>query len=213
MCWVAITVAGTAMPQPAAAQYASAVRSLFEQRSEHVIRQQYDLSCGAAALATILKYQHGESVDERQVALGLISRDIYLAKPELLRQRQGFSLLDMKRYVGWRGYDGEALGGLSFDDIAARAPAIVPIRQYGYSHFVVFRGVLGSNVLLGDPAFGNRTMPVERFIASWIDYPIFGHVAFAVHRRDILIAPNRLTVSERDFPILMPNTDNGTTPP
>ena len=187
---------------------ASPVRSLYEQRTEHVILQQYDLSCGAAALATVLSYQHGLDTTERQVALGLVDRDIYLENPEVLRIRQGFSLLDMNRYVQALGFRGEALGGLAYADLLARAPAIVPIRLYGYNHFVVFRGELGGNVLLADPAWGNRTLPLSRFLDAWVDYAEFGKVAFSVHRRDGLIPPNRLAPAAGDFPLLLPGRDN-----
>ena len=62
-----------------------AVQSLLERRNENVVRQNFDISCGAAALATILRYQHGETVTEREVALGLIDRTEYLKRPELVR--------------------------------------------------------------------------------------------------------------------------------
>jgi len=205
---IALVTAATLSPQTGLAQTPSPVRSLYEQRQEHVFLQQYDLSCGAAALATILNYQHGEPVDERQVAIGLISRDLYLANPDILRRREGFSLLDMNRYARQLDYDGNAVGGISFEDLVARAPAIVPVNLYGYSHFVVFRGTLGSNVLLADPAFGNRTLAAQPFIDAWIAYEEFGHVAFTVHRRDGLTPPNRLGLSAADFPILMPATRN-----
>jgi hypothetical protein len=57
-------------------------------------------------------------------------------------------------------------------------------------------------VLLGDPAFGNRTMPQARFIEAWIEYADLGHVAFVVRRRDGLIPPNRLTAKPADFPLI-----------
>jgi hypothetical protein len=178
------------------------VRSVLESRQRNIVLQQFDLSCGAAALATLLRFQHGESLSERDVALGLISRDIYIADPSVLRARQGFSLLDMHRYTESLGYDGQALGGVAYDDLIALAPAIVPVRLHGYNHFVVFRGVLEETVLLADPAFGNRTMSQHRFMQAWIEYADIGHVAFAVRRRDGLIPPNRLMPRAEEFPLL-----------
>ena len=55
------------------------VRTLYEMRTDNVILQEWDLSCGAAALATILNFQHGDAVSERQVALGLMGRPEYVA--------------------------------------------------------------------------------------------------------------------------------------
>ena len=156
------------------------VTSLSEQRQRHLVTQQWDLSCGAATLATVLKFQHGEDVTEREVAIGLMKREEYLKNPKLVQLRQGFSLLDMKRYLGQKGYQGIGLGKLTLPELVRRAPVIVPIQTRGYNHFVVFRGIHGNRVLLADPAWGNRTMRKERFRQAWIDFPQVGHVGFLV---------------------------------
>jgi predicted double-glycine peptidase len=178
------------------------VLSMLEIRHQSIVLQHFDLSCGAAALATLLRYQHGKPVTEREVAIGLINRQEYLKNPDIVRIRQGFSLLDMNRYVERIGYKGEALGAVSYEDLLELAPAIVPVRLHGYNHFVVFRGAVGDNVLLGDPAYGNRTMSRARFVAAWVEYSGAGRVAFAVKRRDGLIPPNRLGVSPDQFVVL-----------
>lgn len=183
----------------AAAKQWSPVASLYEKRTEHVVLQQTDLSCGAAALATILRYQHGETVSERDVALGLIARKQYLEQPDLVRIRQGFSLLDLKRYTDSLGYAGTAYGGLEFDDLVEHAPAIVAIRLFGYNHFVVFRGIVRNRVLLADPAYGNRTLSVKRFTRAWTDYAGIGRVGFVVKRKDGLIPPDRLAPRPAEF--------------
>lgn len=177
-----------------AAGSANHVESLYERRTAQVVLQQSDLSCGAAALATILRYQHGETVTEREVALGLVSRKEYLARPDLVRFRGGFSLLDLKRYTDRLGYRGAAYGGMDMSDLAESVPIIVPISANGYNHFVVVRGIVGDTVILADPAYGNRTMPVQRFRKAWIKYAEIGKVGFIVKRRDGLIPPNRMAV-------------------
>jgi predicted double-glycine peptidase len=183
-----------ALAHSVASPAASPVQSVFEQRSANLVLQQFDLSCGAAALATLLRYQHGLTIDERQVALGLVSRDVYLANPEIIRIRQGFSLLDMKRFTDSLGFVGVALGGMSYEDLLSQAPAIVPVTTHGSNHFVVFRGERDGKVLIADPAFGNRTMSAARFRHIWTRYADYGYVAFAVRRPDKLIPPNRLGV-------------------
>lgn len=157
-----------------------AVRSLLEIRQQKIVMQEWDLSCGAATLTTLLRYQYGDSVTEKQVALGLIDRDIYVANPDLVKLRQGFSLLDMKRYVDARGYQGLGFGNMTVDDLVKRAPVIVPIGAFGYNHFVIFRGRLHDRVLLADPAWGNRTMTVAAFENAWIEYQRIGRVGFVV---------------------------------
>lgn len=57
------------------------VKSILEKRQQNVVLQQWELSCAAAALATILRYQYQMPVTERSVALGLIDRQEYQPIP------------------------------------------------------------------------------------------------------------------------------------
>lgn len=175
------------------------VTSLLEMRQEHVVVQQWDISCGAAALATILNYQHGDPISEREIAKGLIGREEYVANPDLVRARQGFSLLDLKRFVDLRGYEGTGYGNLEFQDLIDLAPIMVPVELNSYPHFVVFRGARGNRVLLADPAFGNRTMLAGKFQSAWIGYPGFGRVGFVVARTDGGPSGNQLDPRSQDF--------------
>lgn len=182
-----------------AAEARPPIRTLYEMREEGVVRQEWDLSCGAAALATLLWFQHGDPVSEREVAVGMMRRPEYLSNPALIQAREGFSLLDLKRFVDQRGYNGVGLGQMTFDDLVERAPIMVPVDLQGFNHFVVFRGALGNRVLLADPAYGNRTLRRDRFEDSWLDFPELGHVGFLVERPDGRTPPNRLAPNDRDF--------------
>jgi hypothetical protein len=189
-------------PDPARAgtdQRQGPVKSLLEMRHDGAVVQQWDLSCGAAALATLLNFQYSDPVTEREVATGLIRRKEYIDNPDLVRWRQGFSLLDMKRFVEARGYVGVGYGKLQLDELDALAPIIVAINPVGYNHFVVFRGIVGGNVLLADPAFGNRTMTLEKFARVWIDFPVFGRVGFIVTRDGKQAPPGRLAPRPDQF--------------
>jgi hypothetical protein len=176
------------------------VRSLLEIRRENVVIQTWDLSCGAAALATLLRYEFGEDVTEKEVAHGLMKRAEYVENPKLVQVREGFSLLDLKRYVQAHGYKGLGFGQLDFNDLLERAPVMVPIDALGYNHFAVFRGIKGNRVLLADPAWGNRTMTIDKFQRMWLDYgdPI-GHVGFVVERADGREPPNRMRPKLSEF--------------
>jgi predicted double-glycine peptidase len=184
------------------AQAAEPVRSLLELRQRHVVLQQWELSCGAAALATILRYQYGVPVTEHSVALGLIDREEYIKNPDLIRFRQGFSLLDMKRYVDGLGYEGIGLGQLTLSDLFARAPIIVPVNLQGFPHFVVFRGGTLKSMLVADPAFGNVTMSADKFLKGWINYKDIGHVGFIVTKEGSLAPASKLSVRKLDFVLL-----------
>jgi predicted double-glycine peptidase len=189
---LALSGAGLDAARAGTDQRRGPVKSLLEMRHDGAVVQQWDLSCGAAALATLLNFQYGDPVTEREVATGLIRRKEYIDNPDLVRWRQGFSLLDMKRFVETRGYIGVGYGKLQLDELNALAPIIVAINPVGYNHFVVFRGIVGGNVLLADPAFGNRTMTLEKFARVWIDFPVFGRVGFIVTRDGKPAPPGRL---------------------
>lgn len=178
---------------------AQPVLSLIEIRHQNVVLQQWELSCAAAALATILRYQHGFPITERSVALGMINRKEYLSNPDLLRLRQGFSLLDLKRFVETLGYGGLGLGQLTLPDLIERAPIIVPVNLAGFPHFVVFRGATSNSVLLADPAFGNVTMSIDKFHQGWIDYKDIHRVGFVVTKEGARVPPGRLSAHALDF--------------
>lgn len=197
--WFALAIVFGGGAKALAANFPPPVQSLTEKRHQNVVLQQWELSCAAAALATILRYQYGVPVTEHSVALGLINRKEYIANPELVRLRQGFSLLDLKRFVDALGYDGIGLGRLAFPDLLARAPIIVPVYLRGYPHFVVFRGAASNTVLLADPAFGNVTMSVRKFVNGWIDYRDIGRVGFVVTKSGTLAPPGRLSARASDF--------------
>lgn len=179
-----------------------AVKSLLETRHENVVVQKWDLSCGAAAITTLLNHQNGEKLTEKEVAVALMGREEYLQNPDLLRAREGFSLLDLKRYVDSRGYEGKGYGRLQMKDLGAKAPFIVPISLNGYNHFVIVRGVRGDRVLLADPAWGNRTVRMDNFMNSWIEFPDVGRVGFVVIKHGPNGAANQLQPRDEDFVML-----------
>lgn len=179
---------------------AQPVRSLLEMRHHDVIIQSWDLSCGAAALATLLKYEWGDPVTEKEIAQGLMARKEYVEHPRLVQVREGFSLLDLKRYVQAHGFKGEGLGQLDFKDLIENAPIMVPVDALGYNHFLIFRGVMGDRVLLADPAWGNRTMTIDKFERMWLDYgKAMGHVGFVVERANGVAPRSRMRPEPSEF--------------
>ena len=79
---------------PNGALFSQQVESMQERKFRNLVRQHTDYSCGAAALATILRYAYNLEADEATVIEGMMG----VSDPELVHQR-GFSLLDIKRYV------------------------------------------------------------------------------------------------------------------
>jgi hypothetical protein len=143
--------------------FARPVKSLLEFRQEGVVIQKWDNSCGAAALATVLTYYMHHPIGETAVAQGLLRQ----TEPLKVRHRGGFSLLDMRRYLASIGYRGEGYSGLTWDDLRSYTPSIVPIKQRGYDHFVVLRGITDSHAVIADPGFGNYRLTRTEFLESW----------------------------------------------
>ncbi len=180
----------------------SAVVSLLEMRQKNVTLQEWDLSCGAAALTTILRYQHGIEITEKEVATSLIQRKEYIENPDLLKYKQGFSLLDLKRYVESIGLAGNGFGKLQLDDLIEQAPIIVPVRLNDYNHFVIFRAIADNRVLIADPAWGNRILTKSVFEEAWIDFGALGKIGFVVKSDNYDEKLNKLLPSALDFVML-----------
>lgn len=127
-----------------------------------VVRQEYDFSCGSAALATLLNYHYDQPITEADVFKAMYA----VGDKEQIR-KVGFSLLDMKRYLETRGMVANGFRA-SLDQLEnARAPAIAVVVIGQYRHFVVIKGVRNGNVLIGDPAQGLKTYTEAEFAKMW----------------------------------------------
>jgi uncharacterized protein len=146
--------------------YGVPVRTLQEMRLREsfrtTIRQQFDFSCGSAAIATLLTFHYGRPVSEKDVF------EVMFAGGDRERiRREGFSLLDMKRYLEQVGYQADGYE-ISLDELAgSRIPAIALVRENGYNHFVVVKGIEGARVLIGDPSSGTRILSRRDFETLW----------------------------------------------
>jgi predicted double-glycine peptidase len=138
------------------------VASIRELRFAHVIRQQFDFSCGSAAIANLLTYGYERTVSERDVF------SLMWAKGDQASiQKVGFSLLDMQTYLAAIGLNSDGYK-VDFDQIVTvGVPAITLITTKGYNHFVVVRGVRDGQVLIADPALGLRKLAKEDFLKIW----------------------------------------------
>lgn len=153
-------------------------QSYKELRFRDVVRQQYDFSCGSAAVATLLTYGYLRPTTETEAF-----KFMYKTGNRKKIERHGFSLLDIKRYLASLGYkaDGFRLPLQKLLDL--RLPAIVLIEVNGYKHFVVVKGLSEQNVLIGDPAMGLRMDTQSHFRTLWKN-----GIVFVIHEGpDILI--------------------------
>lgn len=135
-----------------------------------VVRQQYDFSCGSAALATLLEFQYGLKVDEP-----IVFKAMWKTGDQAKIRKVGFSLLDMKRALRDTGIKADGFR-LTLDQLEhAKVPAIALITVGRYKHFVVIKGVRDGRVLTGDPALGLKIYSRKDFEGIW------NGIAFLIH--------------------------------
>ena len=148
---------------PALGSLDKPVRSIREERFKNLVEQQYDFSCGAAAVTTVLKYAYNLDVTELDVIEGMLQ----VSDPESCCRKRVFT----SRYpqvcaasidLRGRGYNVEPE---ALDSI--RIPTITLLNIKGYQHFVVLKRTIGDSVYVADPALGNRVIPREEFLKSW----------------------------------------------
>ena len=169
------------------------LRTLKEIRGEGVVRQRWDMSCGAAALSTVLTYDFKDATSETAIVVWILHR----VNPVQVRARGGFSLLDLKHFAQARGYTAEGFSGVTIDELAQeKSSVITPVRFKGFDHFVVVKGVVGDRVVLVDPGFGNMTMKTNRFAEIWKN-----GIIFVVHPPDErMTVPKNVTAQSRLLP-------------
>ena len=172
--------------------------SMKERQFRYTVRQQYDFSCGSAAIATLLTHHYGDPINEEDVY-----RTMWETGDQAKIRKEGFSMLDMKQFLASRGYAAEGYKA-SLEKLSnVGVPAIVLIRDGRYNHFVVIKGVRDGRVAFGDPAQGARVMPLAEFERMMINHIVFvikGHTTQVVFNN-----PKDWRVREK-APVGMANT-------
>lgn len=172
LCTVCLLAACARLPEPALAPITSGTAHLTKSpktwkavREQHVVMQQFDYSCGAAAMATLMQYYFGDKVTEREILLDIVD---HLNKTDFAsRKAEGLSLLDLKAFAERRGYQaaGVKLNLTALPQL--RGPVLVYLEPPDNRHFAIFRGVREDRVFLADPSRGNLRMRVADFANEW----------------------------------------------
>ena len=144
------------------------VTSLKDIKFQRTTRQQYDYSCGAAALSTLLSHHYGTPTPEQDVF-----QEMYEKGDKTKIHKEGFSLLDMQRFLAARGFRADGFKLPIEKLISEKLPAIVLITDRGFNHFVVVKGAEDGRILIGDPSTGNRVVSMERFQEIWRNKILF----------------------------------------
>ena len=182
-------------------------KSWKELNEQSVVMQQYDYSCGAAALATLIKYYFQDDVTERSL-LDYIKQT--LTKKEFaVVEEQGLSFLELEKISHSLGYQSASVRLQLSALKELSGPVIVYVSTKDYRHFAVFRGVREDRIFLADPSRGNLIMTIDDFLQEWKGETfILGKKGFGTpkqHPLAVLLSPRfRNEVELLRTPILNP---------
>lgn len=131
------------------------VQSWKEKRDLNIVKQDFDYSCGAASLATLLNNFYHQNISEKDIL------------DAMQKQEMAASFYDMQTILPQFGFFAKGYA-LSFDELAKiKIPVIVYLHYRKNNHFSVLEGINNNTVLLSDPSLGHISMSKEQFIQSW----------------------------------------------
>lgn len=161
LAWLMLTMSASTFAiefLPHRANYSVPVKSYKELVFGDVYRQQYDFSCGSAALASLLQFHYQKPAQEQEIFDAM-----YEQGDKDIISEQGFSLLDMKSYLKSVGLKADGFH-ISLEKLRKiSVPGITLVNFDGYMHFVVIRGISENYVVLGDPSRGTMVMQIDEF--------------------------------------------------
>jgi predicted double-glycine peptidase len=142
----------------------------------YTVRQQRDFTCGAAALASILKYHYGMPVTEEMIFWMIVNR----YKPEELKKKAeiGFSFEDLIFVAEKLGFKTQAAVVSATELEKLNGPVILQMNMKRFDHFSVLRKKTADIAYMSDPMFGQMTLDEKEFkeefkgavLAVWPSY-------------------------------------------
>ncbi|KTC25916.1 peptidase C39 [Pseudomonas marginalis ICMP 9505] len=159
------------------------VESLRERKFANLVEQKTDFSCGAAALATLLRQAYWMDVDEDHVIKGMLVN----ADQDLVRT-QGFSMLDMKRYLESIQMRAKGYRIEPHVLVTLKVPVVVLQDIRGYKHFVVLQRADNDWVYIGDPVLGNKRYTRDDFVKGWNGI-VFAVIGEGYDKANALLTP------------------------
>lgn len=142
------------------------IKSWIEFKNDQLTRQDFDYSCGSAALSTLLSHYYDANVSERMILEEVLrAKGIDKQAQELENQEgnNGLSFYDLSQYVSSRGFKavGIALGMEELKKL--QIPVIVFVKIRKQEHFTVLKKMDERYAYLADPSFGNIRVSHAKF--------------------------------------------------
>lgn len=131
------------------------VKSWYELVTQDVVMQNFDYSCGAAALATILSKFYNQPVTESIIL-------------DALGKTTTATFADLSAVLPQFGFKGIGVA-VSPEQLAKlKIPVIMAVRfSADNEHFSVLRGIDADTAWLADPSIGSQRLPLDRFLYGW----------------------------------------------
>jgi len=141
------------------------VQSWDELNKKNIVMQQFDYSCGAASLATIMQYYFDEDVTELSLMDEINS--IFSDQEMSVIEESGLSFLELEKIAESKGYQTASvrLSVAALKEL--QGPVLVFVEPNGYKHFAILRGVIEDRVFLADPSRGNIRLSMSEFLKEW----------------------------------------------
>jgi predicted double-glycine peptidase len=141
------------------------IKSWIEFKNENLVRQEYDYSCGSAALATILKYYYNLQISEKDVLDSTLqAKGLDISNKTSLEDGQtNLSFFDLSEYANKIGFKGV---GLAMDMQSLQnlqVPVILFVKVRKDEHFTVYKSMDTNYVYLADSSFGNIKVSIAKF--------------------------------------------------
>ncbi|OOF71179.1 hypothetical protein BKG89_01340 [Rodentibacter caecimuris] len=133
------------------------ITSYNEIRNFNVIRQTKDNSCGAAALATILKYKFN---------IHNVNEEIILSK--MKNPDKEASFFELKKISNIFNINAIGLALTINELLNIKKPVIAYVNTtLNNDHFVIINGFNKNTILISDPAVGNYSLSISDFEKIW----------------------------------------------
>jgi len=143
----------------------SKVVSWKQLNEQNIIMQRFDYSCGAASLATLMKYYFNEDVTEQKLLDHITN--IFSEQEHARIEKEGLSFLELEKISRSLGYQSVSVRLKISALLELSGPVIVYLNTKYYRHFAVLRGVKEDRVFLADPSRGNIRLSIKEFVSEW----------------------------------------------
>lgn len=154
------------------------VKSYQELRNQKVIRQNYEQSCGASALATLINLIDDNNLTELDLLKIMSQKELYTDM---------VSFADLKEAVKKLNYKSQTYQiNTEFLDKLINIPMLVKIEDDPrYPHFIVIINHKGDFLQVLDPSFGEYISSKREFYSVWNKDNKGGYALIIVPKKDL----------------------------